>query len=70
MQAYILDIAKIYKIFESSDNFYKDATYVSTKEFYQLLIVMEYNSVLDIEILCCYILMNTKFQTSYEIVMI
>ena len=55
------------KYLQQSEHLYIDATYISTKEYYQTLIVMGYNSHLNLKVPCCFILMNNKSQTSYEI---
>ena len=66
---HIIWIAPIFiKYLQQSDFLYIDATYISTKEYYQLLIVMAYNVIIDKKIPCAYILMNNKLQNSYEII--
>ena len=67
---HILWISPLYiKILQESDHLYIDCTYISTKEYYQMLVIMAYNVLLDMKIPCAYILLNNKLQNSYEIVL-
>ena len=51
-----------------AEHFYIDATF-TTKDFYQLLVIMAYYQLIDVKVPCAYILMNNKSQISYEIVL-
>ena len=57
------------KILQNSQHYYIDCTYISTKDYYQLLVIMAYNLLIDAKIPCTYILLNNKLQNSYEIVL-
>jgi uncharacterized protein with FMN-binding domain len=67
---HILWISPIFiKALQNAQHIYIDSTFITTKDFYQLLIVMVYVSVIDKKIPCAYILMNSKSEKSYEIVL-
>jgi len=56
------------KLLQESQHIYIDATYISTKDFYQTLIIMAYSQVINKKIPCAYILMNNKLKKSYDLV--
>ena len=58
----ILVSALFIKLLQESQHIYIDATYISTKEFYQTLIIMAYSQVIDKKIPCVYVLMNNKLK--------
>ena len=53
---------------QETPHLYIDATCVSTKDYYQLVIIMAYYTLIDLKIPCSYILMNNKNEKSYELV--
>lgn len=57
------------KLLQETEHIYIDCTYISTKEFYQLLIIMGYNQLIDIKIPCAYVLMNNKTEKSYNLIL-
>ena len=57
------------KILQDSQHYYIDCTYISTKDYYQLLAIVAYNLLLDTKIPCAYILLNNKLHNSYDIVL-
>ena len=62
---HVLLISPIFiKLLQITDHIYIDSTYITTKDFYQLLIVICYNSIIDKKISCSFIFMNNKSQKS------
>ena len=57
------------EILQITDHICLDSTYITTKDFYQLLIVMCYNSIIDKKIPCSFIFMNNKSPKLYELVL-
>ena len=53
---------------QETPHLYIDATYISTKDYYQLVIIMAYYTLIDLKFPCSYILMNNKNEKSYELV--
>ena len=53
---------------QETPHLYIDATYISTKDYYQLVIIMAYYTLIDLKIPCSYILMNNKNEKCYELV--
>ena len=43
------------KVLQDSEHIYIDATYIASKEYYQMLVIMAYHKNLEINIPCCYI---------------
>jgi len=52
-----------------SNHYYLDRTYIATKEFYQLLILMYYDKNSNSKIPASYILIISKFENNYIIVL-
>ena len=66
---HIIWISPIFiKILQETPHLYIDATYISTKDYYQLVIIMAYYTLIDLKFPCSYILMNNKNEKSYELV--
>ena len=53
---------------KESEHLYIDATFHTPKEFLQLLIIMCYDTLLNINISVFYIVMNSKTEKPYDIV--
>ena len=44
-----------------AEHFYIDATFITTKDFYQLLVIMGYYQLIDVKVPYAYILTNLHF---------
>ena len=57
------------KILQEAEHIYIDATFITTKDYYQLLIIMAFNKLLDLKIPYIYALMNNKCEKAYDLVL-
>ena len=55
------------KIILKAEHIYIDATFITKKDYYQLLIIMAYNKLLDLKVPCIYALMNNGMFLFFEI---
>ena len=56
------------KVIHEAEHFFFDSSFITTKDFYQIFIIRAYYIKLDTKVPICFILMNNKSQTPYEIV--
>lgn len=49
--------------------FYIDGIFITTKDFYQMIIIMYYNEVIKKKFPGYYILVNTKEESNYKLIL-